>query len=95
MTGSRFIGSVCACGSVRRGGAVEGKFVAKPGVEVLYASGGCTCGGRPRVRFEIDGGVVRFSTVAKEINGKRVVMRPVTVGGNGWKQVLYIKYEVV
>lgn len=92
---SRFVKAVVDCGSVMRGGAVEGVFMAKPGVEVLKADGGCTCGGRPRVRFEIDGDVVRFSTVAKEINGKRVVMRPVTVGGRGWKQVLYIKYEVV
>ncbi len=95
MTGSRFFGGVCVCGRVRRGGAVKGEFVAKPGVEVLYASGGCTCGGRPKVVFEIEGQHVRFSTVAKEINGRKVVMRPVTVVGRGWKQVLYIKYEVL
>lgn len=95
MMESRFLSSVCVCGKVKRGGAVEGEFVAKPGVEVLSASGGCTCGGRPRVRFKIDGQHVRFSTVAKEINGKKMVMRLVTVVGRGWKQVLSIKYEVI
>ena len=88
--------TVVDCGNVRQGDAVKGFFECLEGFVVKKADGGCTCGGRPMVNFEISGAKLSFVTESKMVNGNRNVERPITVTmGNGARQVLYIKYNVI
>ncbi|MBQ1668375.1 MAG: hypothetical protein II063_10410 [Prevotella sp.] len=93
---SNFKSSVCDCGNVNVGGAVNGEFVLNCDKEIRKCDGGCTCGGKPRITFTLGEGGFSFNTVAKVINGKREVTRVVTVSfSDRSSQIVYIKYRII
>lgn len=91
-----FRATVADCGKVVKGTVVRCRYEVLDGAVVKKADGGCSCGGRPKVYWSCDGGVLELWTKAVVLNGKKDIGRPVTVTmGDGGKQVLYIKYSVL
>lgn len=95
MTGY-FRSSVLDLGKVQLGVIVNGRFELKEGVgKIRKCDGGCTCGGRPRISFDIDDDGFAFHVRATMVGGKRDIVRVITAQMmDGGRQILYVKYKV-
>lgn len=86
-------------GKVRGGSDIEARYVLTEGgikEGIRKVDVGCTCGGKPRISYEVIGGEVVVRTKAKVLGGRRAVVRSFVIEmGNNIRQVLSFKYEVI